>query len=459
MSNSAYIGQAGTGKTTKIISKLESILDETLIHESSCILAITYMHGSRKRLEAKLHSIQKKGVKVKCVTIDAFCFNLVQIYKQFLGKSGSFVVSENPDTFTENIDENKITIGVNIIRKLALELLQIDVIRDVLKFSYPIIVVDEFQDCITEQLDVIISLSKNDCLLLAADDFQSLDDDLKCDAVDWLKAKVENEELDKIWRTDKPDILDTARALRLNEKCQNPIKIECVSSPSLAAWIISAHMQWSSDKFFEMGQNGRTVAILSPVGTSKDAFVRATVEKLKSPFTKHNLYPKPFIIDSEKRRTTKDILKLLIGFRKNGKVNLNQLDDWNKVEDVVVKLSISVARRRMSLRNVTMLSSQEFSEIVSSRLHFASNFLDKQRTTRIFLTIHGAKNREFDDVFILWPSYTIDKRKDVYLRKLMYNAVTRAKRKVILIVQDKDFNSKKGTTSKRFSEPPLNLLM
>jgi superfamily I DNA/RNA helicase len=52
---------------------------------------------------------------------------------------------------------------------------------------------------------------------------------------------------------------------------------------------------------------------------------------------------------------------------------------------------------------------------------------------RIATTIHGAKNREFDYVFILWP-YKIQNNYE-YQRKLLYNAVTRAKNNALLIVE------------------------
>jgi superfamily I DNA/RNA helicase len=49
------------------------------------------------------------------------------------------------------------------------------------------------------------------------------------------------------------------------------------------------------------------------------------------------------------------------------------------------------------------------------------------------MTVHGAKNREFDYVFILWPfnvpSVSLQKR------KLLYNAVTRARLGATLFVQ------------------------
>ena len=49
------------------------------------------------------------------------------------------------------------------------------------------------------------------------------------------------------------------------------------------------------------------------------------------------------------------------------------------------------------------------------------------------MTVHGAKNREFDYVFVLWPFEIAGN--DEYRRRLLYNAVTRARNDAVVIVQ------------------------
>lgn len=114
-----------------------------------------------------------------------------------------------------------------------------------------------------------------------------------------------------------------------------------------------------------------------------------------------------------------------------------------------LNIATTRARRLMKLRNTSQISKVEFSGLLSAGIHFAGTFITRRGNSRIFLTVHGAKNREFDDVFILWPQYTLPYGDDLYLRKLMYNAITRAKRKVVVIVQGQD---------SRESELPLSLL-
>jgi superfamily I DNA/RNA helicase len=50
------------------------------------------------------------------------------------------------------------------------------------------------------------------------------------------------------------------------------------------------------------------------------------------------------------------------------------------------------------------------------------------------LTVHQAKNREFDSVIVLWPmKLRADPEQN---RRLLYNAITRAKRRALVIVED-----------------------
>ena len=60
---------------------------------------------------------------------------------------------------------------------------------------------------------------------------------------------------------------------------------------------------------------------------------------------------------------------------------------------------------------------------------------------RIGVTVHGAKNREFERVALLWP-YEIP-GDETFQRRLLYNGVTRAKRDAVLLVQGKEDDSKK----------------
>jgi hypothetical protein len=61
-------------------------------------------------------------------------------------------------------------------------------------------------------------------------------------------------------------------------------------------------------------------------------------------------------------------------------------------------------------------------------------FGQSHRSRLIAMTIHQAKNREFDNVVVIWPFAT--PVSDDQRRRLLYNAVTRAKLSCVILVQD-----------------------
>jgi superfamily I DNA/RNA helicase len=61
------------------------------------------------------------------------------------------------------------------------------------------------------------------------------------------------------------------------------------------------------------------------------------------------------------------------------------------------------------------------------------------------MTIHQAKNREFPVVIVLWPFQVTGDA--LRARRCLYNAITRAKRRAIVIVQD--------PKNKRLKAPPF----
>jgi hypothetical protein len=450
MEGFGYIGQAGTGKTTELIKSVEESIDYETWSKSSALLALTFMHGSRRRLEAKLSNIQRNIVRVCCQTIDSFCLTLFQRYRSFLGITLTIVINDNPDDEFE--DDGKLYVGIYKVREYAVKILDFEVIKNIISFSYPIIVVDEFQDCDGALLDVIKRLSDCTTLYVAADNFQKLDNSPDCLATDWLSESFELTELEKFWRTDESKILDSASSMRTNEATKNGVELRFAPTKDLAAYFILSNMQW----YDRMGGNNRSVAIISPVSPRSDAFVRQTLERINQPMSKpttrkkkgYHLNPQYFTIEGEKRVTTNQILNKLEGWDTIDNVSKDTIEKWNLEGSKGYDMGVERAKKLMNLRNTKQISKNEFAGLVSSGIHFFSTYIMKQNSSRIFLTVHGAKNREFDDVFILWSKYTLPKE-ELYQRKLLYNAITRAKRKVLIIAEGQP---------DRATENPLNLI-
>jgi len=428
-----YIGQAGTGKTFKVIENLNEKVKKIAWSDYNAVLAITFMHGSRRRLLSKLKFLKEEGINFECQTIDSFCFKLLQRYKLSLGISKKINISGfiESDQFIEK--ENEVLIGIDYARTKAIELLDNEVISNIVSYSYPIIIVDEFQDCEGNLLEVVKAISRQSMTLIAADEFQYLNSaETKCTATKWLNENGNCTELTKIWRTKDNAILNTSHALRENIKISNCIEVEHVPAPQLAAWKIAAKICWNG-----WGTHGNSIVLLSPVSITNNTFVKTTIERLKKPFKKHRFPKLPFIIEGYQIESVDDIVDLIPNWKIITECSKAHLEEWKKVDNQTLEISIKKAIRTINLRGVNEISKEEFKEIISSKIHYRNAFGNVgQSKNRLALTIHGAKNREFDDVIIIWPYASPSD--DLFKRKLLYNAVTRAKQNAYLMVQGKN---------------------
>jgi len=117
---------------------------------------------------------------------------------------------------------------------------------------------------------------------------------------------------------------------------------------------------------------------------------------------------------------------------------LNKLDlkELKAKNNFILNRCCEKGLKKMTLRNVEEVSYDDFTYTLNQFIHTHDNFYRKERDSKLIVTtIHGAKNREFDTVIILWP-YEVSGN-TLYKRKLLYNAITRAKMNAIIIVQNK----------------------
>ena len=91
-----YTGQAGTGKTYSLMQLLTQILPQREWQKYEAVLALTFMHGSRKRLESNLKFVNTDfKVKCECSTIDSFALNILNRFRSYLDLSKPISVSLN----------------------------------------------------------------------------------------------------------------------------------------------------------------------------------------------------------------------------------------------------------------------------------------------------------------------------------------------------------------------------
>lgn len=438
MKVSGYIGQAGTGKTTRIISELETIVPTVEWTERNSILAITFMHGSRRRLRNKLRSFERKGIKVECQTIDGLCLRLVQRYRQYLGISKNIQISDFVGEDEMIVTEREVQCGVNAIRRCAIKLMSYKTVRDSIAKSFPLVIIDEFQDCDGLLLNFVQEIASLSCALVAADDFQRLSKtEDESPSLIWLKSITPIVELEVIHRTSNINILNSALALRTKQVAQNSVQIIPVTGAPMAAWNIAAKVAWK-----RWGLDGSTLAIISPTKIDNDKFFHDTLARLQQPFENNGFPGTTVYVEGQKDETAESILSKLPTWDSITLVDSQNISEWAKIDSAVIQQASSRAKRLMNLRGANELSKQEFSDLVgrSSHSHKVYGSVSSE-ASKTALTVHQAKNREFDYVIVLW-SYK-SQGGGVYPRKLLYNGITRAKKDAIIIAQ---FNPSKGAT-------------
>lgn len=252
----AYEGPAGTGKTTRLIQSLEGLLASEQLRDGQRVLALTFMHGSRRRLHERLSSLTGLRGRFECSTFDSFAFMVCNRWKSLLKRLGLLMPGDG------EFDKTCDCCGALVEQAHA---------RTWITCGFPTIVVDEAQDLSPERLRIVRGLAPESNLLIAADEFQCLDDRLIPNpAVQWLRSATTPIPLDSNYRTSKADLLAAALAVRTGSdvavKNRN-FKVVLTPKDVFAAEYVSNAIAWGGTP---------EVTIITP--SRKGAFCTAIVE-------------------------------------------------------------------------------------------------------------------------------------------------------------------------------------
>jgi hypothetical protein len=200
MSLVAFEGPAGCGKTHRLMNELAAALRRRTLEPHERVLALTFMHGSRRRLDARLREVDGLAGRFEAATLDSFAWRLTQRWRRLAVCLGHALPAEN---------------AYNVTCELAAALLERECVRTWVSLSYPIIIVDEAQDLSRERSAMIASLVQSSEVLLAFDEFQCLDPALLPIPIeDWVRKHGEPTVLDGCHRTDLMELIEAARAVR-----------------------------------------------------------------------------------------------------------------------------------------------------------------------------------------------------------------------------------------------------
>jgi hypothetical protein len=433
-------GYAGTGKTTRAMDLVKERVDTTSLLEYQNFLGMSFMHGARRRLDQKLREVCGHS-PYQATTIDAFALSVLNRWRTSVGFSKPFSPTTGDEEPVEGLFE--VRAGFEWIRAEAARLLTKQTVGRLIGLSFPLIVVDEFQDCHGPQLEIVKALSNHTQLVLAADDFQLLNlIGFNCPAVEWALGLEHNglavvEDLKNPRRTTNHALLQAARCLRENQLSSTPTVpvVLCPRFP-LAAWSVISKIAMPP---FPWKGN---CAVISP---TLDSFVKKTLESCNDQLAKRNLPPIHFHTETSQEYEI-DLLTKSLG------ISTGVARDWIPPDVLDSPMGQHVAnsiQHYCRLRGIRSIPEQLVASFAERAIH-AQRAYAHTNPNRIVTTIHGAKNREFDNVFVLWNSYAVGRWSTEEQRRLLYNAITRARSNCVVLVQGNEENVK--------ADPVLRLL-
>ena len=424
---SLVIGQAGTGKTTWLVEKVKESAPQLVLSEHQRVLAITRMHGARRRVENKLNE-SCSGIRCSVATVDGFALSILNRWRTALGWSRPIQAVSGEVDFTETIfgidaDFNRVLLG-------ATRLLQTHTVKRILSESYPLIAIDEFQDCHGPLLEFVKALSLCSSLLLAADDFQLLDTSTTgCPAVEWVHAlqdsgSADTTELTECHRTSVRGILDAARCLRDDTKSSIPtVPVICCPTEAPAAWkIIDALVL----HFYSAPWRG-TTALICP---GNDPFIDKVLDSCGSQLQKRGRVPMHWHVECAIEEEQQRICSNLGLTTSNDRPDCHWTLPAGDLDPIGVH-AVARSNRFARLKGVWPVPQAMVARHVDTIVHEKRAY-GAHYPSRSVTTVHGAKNREFDNVFVLW-TYKLPPDK-VQQRRLLYNAITRARSNCMVLV-------------------------
>lgn len=415
-------GQAGTGKTTLLLGKTVAYARELLTQPHQQLLAMAYMHGARRRLESSIEDDPEcRRIPRAVSTIDSFALALVNRWRTALGIN--LPICAAPARCTERFERHsRLHLPFDEITASAASLLARSTVARIVCSSYPIVIIDEFQDCVGSKLDFVRAIGDASQLILAADAFQLLSPDaVGCPAVDWVERLCESGIREHLKLTEpcrfsaNPQILLAARALREQSRLAEQTIPVYYGPANPSAWRIMERLM--------LGWYGPcwkgTTAIICPSG---GGVVDDVLKSLAEQSTKRGFYP---IRWNRQATSEEDLAKV----HTNLGVTNDHLDDaeWEPTSvttDMHAAEVVERVYRFAHLRGLRHIPKHLLSSFAEQVVH-ASRAYSKSSGRFVVTTVHGAKNREFDNVCVLW-SYQIPPDPELQ-RRLLYNAITRAK--------------------------------
>lgn len=417
MTLTALEGAAGCGKTFRLMELLAERMVSAPFVEGQRVLALTFMHGARHRLVDRLANVAGLRGRVDCSTIDGFAWRLMRRWR---GLASSLGV---PDLTEEQFDQ---------VCDAAGFLLEQPAVSSWVAGSFPVLLVDEGQDLHPQRLRMLIALAEATDLLVAADEFQCLDATLNPNPfVGWIQAATQPQVLTQVHRTNVAGLLNAATAIR---GAQAPVeagqhfKVMVGQSVPLAATMMSNAIGWH--------HRTNDIAIITPSRTG--GFAQQVVDRVGKTASNQGNGPYSIAWEGSDDDETRGITATFnMDPEASGTTALAALHLLPRIAPV--QQTITWVNKQVHAAGRTDFTRVEIEKMIGRFVTMRRQHGGSPSRRFTAMTVHQAKNREFDGVVVVWPhtvAGSVDQK-----RRLLYNAVTRARKWCNVIVQSQNIRN------------------
>lgn len=426
-----FEGAAGTGKTHNLVGRATELIEGDVLGDGHKLLALTFMNGARRRLDARLSENPSFRRRFDCQTFDVFARTLAARRRSLI---------------TPKMQEQAAALNeFDGPCFLAAELLKNEPVRQWVARGFPLILVDEAQDLDEHRMRILWALSQSCRIVAAADAFQCLQNGRDtAPLMGWLESAGQTHRLTQVRRTDQQGLLAAALAVREGRDIKAVLTAKTFANRTtwsgvgfrllegsatkknfgLLAWIIAS----------EMNQHKGQFAILTPHANNE--IIRAALDTVK---TKQQTYkksgavfgPYPHTWDRHDSEEADGLLASIVLPEAASYEDLRTLLT-PLAKHAAIMQAISRMDRLRKAHGQTQFITEQVAEFVRESVRNRSRLGLRQERGHLAMTIQRAKNREFPNVIVLWP-HTVTGSSE-HLRRLLYNAITRAQQHCTVIV-------------------------
>jgi superfamily I DNA/RNA helicase len=425
-----FEGAAGTGKTHNLVGRAGEIVQDGALGDGHKLLALTFMNGARRRLDARLGENAAFRRRFDCQTFDVFA--------RMLAARRRSLITQPMQAQADALNQFDGPCA------LAASLLEEEAVRKWVARTFPLILVDEAQDLDEHRMRILQGLAPSCRIVAAADAFQCLHNRREtAPLMGWLESTGRTHRLTVVQRTNQQGLLAAALAIRegrdlktvlrartrQNRTTWNGAGFQLLDAPAtqrntgLLAWAIAN----------EISQRQGPVVILTPdAGNSIIRAALATVQTRQWPRNNGATFG-PYLHTWDRHDNDEaDGLLADIVLPENA-----SCADFRKLltplaENAAIAQALDRMDRLRRVHGQKGFTATQASEFVRESLRNRSRLGFRRQRGHLAMTIQRAKNREFPNVIVLWPHTATGSAE--HLRRLLYNGITRAQTHCTVIV-------------------------